>query len=277
MTKVAILIPCHINYEGQIDLLNKCIKSLLEQTKLPESIYISVLFENKIYKKDFVNNILQKYGKIMMPKITFKFSNEQKYQMEHLHNIYSNIDNNYDMFMFCDDDDTYHIERVETFIDAFKYGKDNNLENFGGIREIFKKNNDDPLLEIPEYWAYGICPKCITDFFSFFNGKHYKLLQHKFGDMYFRYYLRKNKKYLNWIAIIDKDEKYNLYKYNINNPNSICGKIEQGVGNTYDNILLNVLDCRSDRQFYTIINKICEKEIKVSFKYIYEFCKSLYK
>jgi hypothetical protein len=36
--------------------------------------------------------------------------------MEHLHNISSNIDNNYDMFMFCDDDDTYHIKRVETLL-----------------------------------------------------------------------------------------------------------------------------------------------------------------
>jgi hypothetical protein len=275
MTRVAILIPCHIQYEGQVDLLDKCIKSLLEQTKLPESVYISVSFENEIYKKDFVNNIFQKYGKITMPKIIFKFSKEQKYQMEHLHNISSNIDNNYDMFMFCDDDDTYHIERVEKFVNAFEYGKDNNIENFGGIREYFKSDND-PILETPEYWAYGIVPNAITDFFTFFNCKNYMLLQHKFGDMYFRHYLRKNKKYLNWVGIVD-DEKYILYKYNINNPNSICGKIEQGIGNTYDNIQLKILDCKTDSQFYNIINKISEKKMKVIFKYIYEFCKSLYK
>jgi hypothetical protein len=275
MTRVAVLIPCHIHYEGQIDLLDKCIKSLLEQTKLPESIYISVSFYNEIYKKDFVNNILQKYGKITMPKITFKFSKEQKYQMEHLHNISSNIDNNYDMFMFCDDDDTYHIQRIEKFVKGFEYGKDNNVEKFGGIREYFKSDND-PSLETPEYWAYGIVPNAITDFFTFFNGEHYKLLQHKFGDMYFRHYLRKNKKYLKWIQLVD-DGTYRLYKYNINNPNSICGKIEQGIGNIYDNVLLKILDCRTDSNFNNIINKISEKKMKVIFKYIYEFCKSLYK
>jgi len=274
MTRVATLIPSHISYEGQIILLDKCITSLLEQTMLSD-IFISVSFENEIYKKDFTNNILKKYGKTTITKITFKFSKEQKYQMEHLHNISCDIDNRlYDMFMFCDDDDTYHIERVETFVNAFNWGKKNNFENFGGVREYFKSDND-PSLETPEYWAYGMVPNAITDFFSFFKGNHYKLLQHKFGDMYFRHYLRKNKKYLNWVGVVE--EKYRLYKYNINNSNSICGKIEQGIGNTYDNVLLEILDCRTDRDFYNIINKISEKEMKVCFKYIYEFCKSLYK
>jgi hypothetical protein len=274
MTRVATLIPSHISYEGQIILLDKCITSLLEQTMLSD-IFISVSFENEIYKKDFTNNILKKYGKITITKITFKFSKEQKYQMEHLHNISCDIDNRlYDMFMFCDDDDTYHIERVETFVNAFNWCKENNFENFGGVREHFKSDND-PSLETPEYWAYGIVPNAITDFFSFFKGNHYKLLQHKFGDMYFRHYLRKNKKYLNWVGVVE--EKYRLYKYNINNSNSICGKIEQGIGNTYDNVLLEILDCRTDRDFYNIKNKISEKEMKDFFKYIYEFCKSLYK
>ena len=73
-----------------------------------------------------------------------------------------------------------------------------------------------------------------------------------------------NKKYLNWVGIVDDDEKYRLYKYNINNPNSICGKIEQGIGNTYDNVLLEILDCRTDSEFYNIINKISEKEMKMN-------------
>ena len=61
--KVAILIPSHIGYKGQIDLLDKCISSLLEQILKPNSIYISVSFENDIYKTSF-KHILQKYGKI---------------------------------------------------------------------------------------------------------------------------------------------------------------------------------------------------------------------
>ena len=73
MTSIAILIPCHIHYEEQIKMVDNCIYSLVKQTKLPNSIYMSVSFENEIYKKDFVKNILQKYGKYTQPKISFKF------------------------------------------------------------------------------------------------------------------------------------------------------------------------------------------------------------
>jgi hypothetical protein len=283
MTRVAILIPCHISYEGQLGLLDKCITSLLEQIKLPKSIYISISFDNDIFKNDF-KNILQKYGRITTPKITFKISKEKKHQMEHLHNISSNIDDNdYDMLMFCDDDDTYHIERVASFVTAFNYGKDNCAEKFGGVREHINLTNDnDPSLEIPEYWCYGIVPNAIIDFFSFFDDKHYMLLQHKFGDLYFRHYLRKNSKYYEWVDIVDKKIGFTLYNYNIKNPNSICGKIDRGIGNIYDNLynnlLTKVLDCRSDSNFDNIMkkNKIYD-EMKYPFKFIYDFCKILYK
>ena len=159
--KVAILIPSHISYEGQIDLLDKCILSLIEQILKPKSIYISISFENDTYKTDF-KSILHKYGRTTNPKINFKISKEKKYQMEHLHNISSNIDvNDYDMLMFCDDDDTYHNDRVAAFINAFNYGKHNSVTgNFGGVREHIKLINDnyndnDLILDTPEYWCYG--------------------------------------------------------------------------------------------------------------------------
>jgi hypothetical protein len=277
MTKVAILIPCHISYEGQFDLLDNCIISLLGQTLKPKSIYVSISFENEIYKTDF-KSILQKYGRITIPRISFRISKEKRHQMEHLHNISSNINDDYDMLMFCDDDDTYHIDRVSAFITAFNHGKNNYPEKLGGVREhINLKNNDDPELEIPEYWCYGIVPNAIADFFSFFKGNYYILLQHKFSDMYFRHYLRKNSKYYNWVGIIDEEFGFTLYNYNINNPNSICGRIERGIGDIGDNILLKVLDCRTEQEFDNIMkkNKIIYK-LKCSFKHIYNFCKLLY-
>ena len=270
MTKVEILIPSHINYEGQIDLLDKCISSLLEQRLKPKSIYISISFENDIYKTDF-KSILQKYGRTTNPKINFKISKEKKYQMEHLHNISSNIDvNDYDMLMFCDDDDTYHQERVSTFVAAFNYGKDNSSENFGGVREYINDNMS------PEYWCYGIVPCVIVEFFSFFKGVNYRLIQHNFGDMYLRYYLCINTtKYSNWIGI---RPALPLYNYNNNNQNSICGKIERGMGNKEDNLLLFVLYCRSDSEFDKFIQEN-KKLYNIDYKtkevliYIYNFCK----
>ena len=62
------------------------------------------------------------------------------------------------------------------------------------------------------------------------------MLKHKFGDMYLRYYLRRNQKYSNWVGVVQDDKM--SYNYNANNPNSICGKIEKGIGDSSDNIFL---------------------------------------
>lgn len=280
MTKVAILIPSHISYKGQIELLDNCMSSLLEQKLKPKSIYISISFENDTYKTDF-KSILQKYGKTTNPKINFKISKEKKFQMEHLHNIYSNNDvNDYDMLMFCDDDDTYQHHRILEFVIAFNYGKDNISENFGGVRECINYDMT-PAKDIPEYWCYGIDPRVIVEFFSFFKGVNYRLLQNKFGDMYFRNYLRENKKYSEWVGVRPPVDS-TLYNYNINNPNSICGKIERGIGNEKWNLLLMVLDCRSDSEFDNFIQQNkklynIDNETKTYLIYIYHFCKILYK
>lgn len=282
MTKVAILISSHINYKGQLNFLDNCIKSLLVQTMIPKSIYISISFENESYKTEF-KTILKKYGEILNPKIIFKISNEKKYQMEHLHNITSNIDvNNYDMLMFCDDDDTYHIQRIEMFVSAFNSGKIMHPEKFSGVRErIILENGFNTYSEFPEYWCYGIVPNAIIDFFNLFNNDLI-LLKHNFGDMYFRHYLSKSKKYYTWIGILDEKIGFTLYNYNIDNPNSICGKIENGIGNKFDNLIIKVLNCNYDNDFH---NMIKDNEIKyninkkdfIVLKYIFDFSKTLYK
>jgi hypothetical protein len=283
MTRVAILIPSHIRYNGQISLLDNCITSLLGQTLKPKSIYISISFENNTYKTDF-ERILQKYGSINETYIHFEISKEKKHQMEHLHTISSYV-NDYDILMFCDDDDTYHTERVARFVRAFSAGK--GFENFGGVREYTELINDyQSGSKTPEYWCYGIVPSLIRDFFYFFKGKHYTLLQHKFGDMYFKQYLCKNSKYNAWVGIIDAKFGFPLYNYNINNPHSICGKIELGkklgIINFYDNLLLKTILCKSDSDFDNIINAYKDiyninKNTIDSMKTTYDVCKLLYK
>jgi hypothetical protein len=264
MTKTCILIPSHINYENQIDLLNECINSLITQT-IAVNIYASVSFKNETYKKEFSEKILLKYGK----SVKFLFSKDQLFQMEHLYKLwFFIIDKKYDMIMFCDDDDTYNITRVKTFINAFECEK-NMKEFISGVTEIVESNN--PECEMPEYWCYGVIPDVLLDFFSHFNGVNYNLLKHKFGDMYLRHYLRKNKKHIHWIGLNIYDKKNRLYYYNINNPNSICGTLN----NTDDQMLLQILDCVDYNEFNSLIKTIDKKYIEV-FKYIYKFCKLLY-
>lgn len=287
MTKIAILIASHINYKNQLELLDNCLKSLIEQTLKPNTIYVSISFDSEIYIMDF-KNILQKYGRMTSPKICFKISKEQKYQMEHLHNIYASVDlNNYDMLMFCDDDDTYHSARVHEFASALNTGKDMHVGNFGGVREIMsgKIQKIDLIKEIPEYWCYGIIPIVLSDFFSFFHGINYTFLQHKFADEYFRHYLRRNSKYKEWIGISIKPQYgFNLYNYNKNNPHSICGKLERGESQDpyEDNLLTWIKECRTESDFNDIIQKNkkiynIDKKLRNTMKMMYDFCQTLYK
>jgi hypothetical protein len=74
---------------------------------------------------------------------------------------------------------------------------------------------------------------------------------------------------------------YSKLNYNITNPNSICGKIEQERGSMLNNILLEILDCSTDDDCWEIINKISRQDGGLAtgkgFFYIYQFCKLLYK
>jgi hypothetical protein len=141
--------------------------------------------------------------------------------MEHLYTL-SLLVGHYDMIMFCDDDDTYLNMRVEKFIEAFSYTKehcDKSGALFGGVRETRNAYNAD---ESPEYWAYGISPSLLSEFFN--RTKTYEdLMHHKFADMYLRNYLKRTGgKSMLFTTFVPDTPGLSMYQYTLNNPNSIC-------------------------------------------------------
>jgi hypothetical protein len=245
-------------------------------------IYVSISFSNSNYKKEFTDTLI-KYG----TTIQFLLSNKQLFQMEHIHKLYKFIkDKEYDLIMFSDDDDTYSKDRVKSFIHAFEVTKTEefnkldsnadkniydvyNVNKVAGVKEI-QKNEDTP-----EYWCYGVKPIVLEEFFRRFQGNE-KLIQHKFGDMYFRLFLRKNKSY-NWVGIDICHHK--LYNYNINNPDSICESIYNNIEESLlNNILLGTLYCKSDKDFDIMIKGSgISPVLKRKYTKIYHFCKYLFK
>lgn len=138
MTKVCIFIPSHINYNGQIDLLYSCLESLISQTNIPD-IYISISFGNDTYKKEFTEKILRNF-----PKPKYLFSKQKLFQMEHIYKLTKNYANNYELIMFCDDDDTYNKNRVQKIVEAYQYGKKYYLGyKIAGFRECIKIPNTE--------------------------------------------------------------------------------------------------------------------------------------
>ncbi len=238
MTKICVFVPTHIYYNNQVNYLSKCLESLLNQTLLPD-IYVSVSFENSNFKLMFTEKILKIYGN----KIKFTFSNNQKYQMEHLYiliQMYLKKNLNYDLIMFCDDDDTYAPNRVDKFISSYKLALSKSTMEIGGVREYINSSNPEDCC--PEYWCYGIKPDIIIEFFNRLCDDMV-LLKHKFADTYFRVYLRRINQYKNfgYVGIISNYENGILYNYNENNPNSICYKVENQLINSIDTIQGNLI------------------------------------
>lgn len=218
--KTAVLIPSHINYSDQIERFDRCLNSLCSQTIIPD-IFVSVSFGNDIYKCEF-STLIRKY-----PTVKFKLSAVQKFQMEHL-KILSVLVTNYDLIMFCDDDDTYLPNRVEIFIDTYREGSVHTDKEFGGVRECTVKEmyGFDSMRgsSFPEYWAYGISPKLLIEFFERMRG-YEDLMAHKFADTYLRHYLRRTKgRNLMFATLLPSDSGDTLYQYTIDNPNSICAR-----------------------------------------------------
>lgn len=274
MTRICVFVASHIYYIGQNDLLFNCITHLINQTVLPQ-VYVSISFENDTFRKEFTNSILRRFT---TPITIFEYSNKKLFQMEHIHKLTNKYANKYDLIMFCDDDDTYDKMRIETFLEGFE--KCSHLKfKIMGVKEVIMAIN--PELTMPEYWAYGLIPEILFEFFTRFEKyNQLNLLQHKFGDLFLRHYLRKthrNSSY-GYITIDVFDKKDILYNYNTNNPNSICATLNN---QTVDEdctckLIYSVLDCNSDHDVEELSKFFKNKITKKAVKTIYEFCKILY-
>jgi hypothetical protein len=285
MIKTCVFVASHISYIGQIDLMFNCLSSLINQTIVPK-IYVSISFENETFKKEFSDIVLRHFPR---PITTFEFSKIKLFQLEHIHKLTKKYAKNYDIIMFCDDDDTYQDIRVEEFIYAFEnYSENDTINIVGGIKEVSMSN--DPNLAIPEYWAYGLVPGTLIKFFNMFESyNQFELLRHKFGDMYLRHYLRKVNKNVSfgYVTIHITNKNKVLYHYNIDNPNSICATLKKQTSKetTISNLILQVLECNNNCEFEKFIEsfergskeEILSSKIKTKFcSHIYRFCQILY-
>jgi len=200
--KICVLIASHINYLEKIELLDNCINSLINQTVKPD-IFISISFENEILRTKFIDNIFNIYT-----NINYTLQDNKTYQIIHYFNLLNKI-KDYNLIMFCDDDDTYNIKRVEEFKRAYIY-----LNNTTKYCDFIIKDGDINNNISPEYWNYSIPYKFLYTFFEIFKNDM-DLLNHFYADIYFAEFLatRNNIKYL-----VIKEFYYN-YNYN---ENSTC-------------------------------------------------------
>lgn len=275
--KVCVIIPSHINYTGQICLLDKCLESLFNQediTTQPD-IYISASFSNKKYKKSF-NDIIKNGRCKGKENVSIRISKIPLYQMEHIQ-VFLPVINDYDLVMFSDDDDLYEKRRISVFVKGYEQITIRKSE-IAGVVEFSEDNRG-----YTEYWRYALKPETLRQFYERMEDSLH-LLKHRYGDYFLGCYLKRKTGLAFVRAFIDDGAKY---LYNVNNPNSILGKHERGLTPTTDALwdvtMLSILsnDLQSECfHFLKFLEYSSPKENGVerleSLEYIRELCKTLF-
>lgn len=161
--RVCVLIASHMRYDGQVSYLHECIAALKAQT-YPCDILLSV------------SGALDETLDEVLNVGVFKHSPNRLYQLEHFHLLRHEVQQ-YDMIMFCDDDDLYELCRVAAFVEAYQL----TFPELGTRTLIVERDGE-------EYWELGVTPFLFEAFWE--RVQDVALLRCTFGDMYLRNFFR---------------------------------------------------------------------------------------
>jgi hypothetical protein len=226
--KTCIIVPSHINNINRTKLLICCLQSLINQTnKIP--IYLSISFStdldktlfNKLIEPNLLNNIL----------ICVLYQKRQTSQFRHIEKVLDYIKNIYQYVMFCDDDDTYEINRVETFMYMIEYGRTCCPKDiiFVGVYESdLQKGNHS--LSFYEYWSYCVNIQFIINFINIIKIHNYDyIIDNNMCDVLFSTYLRHLNEKHSFISTNEKLYNYNINEYSITQINKKNNKIKNSI------------------------------------------------
>lgn len=147
------------------------------------------------------------------------------------------IKDKYKYVMFCDDDDTYDLSRVEKFRIMIQYGFMNIQKDkiFVGVYE--RKLQKSHKIKFYEYWSYCVNIEFIINFINILKNNNYDyIFDNIMCDVLFSSYLRHLDNNHVFVSINEKLYNYNKHK------NSITGRIISSnifINNTLDNFELN--------------------------------------
>lgn len=242
--QTCIIIPSHINNITRIKLLLCCLQSLINQTnKIP--IYLSISFETELDKLLF-NKLIEKNNLLNNIFIFIIYHEEQTSQFRHIEKIINNIKDEYTYIMFCDDDDTYEIERVEKFMNIIEYGCNNCPQNKLFVGAYERNLQETHSIQFYEYWSYCVNIHFIINFINIIKINNYDyIFNNKMCDVLFSTYLRTLDNNHVFVSINEK-----LYNYNKNSYNSITEKISK------NNIVINKIQIKLEINFEIFIQKL---------------------
>lgn len=183
-----IAIASHLSNSKRIKYISECISSLLNQS-MPIHIYLSISFENTTIHMEFLNTMIEN-GLMNNEKLFVIARNEKTPQMRHFYLLMEKL-KQHKWVMFCDDDDTYDVKRVENIIKSI-YVIDKSCSSpdkiFGGIYESHCEK--DHREHRHEYWCYCV-NICIMERFYNSLKDHPDIIDNKCCDVLFGEFLRR--------------------------------------------------------------------------------------
>jgi len=231
VSSFCIAIASHISKPNRITYLQECLRSLISQS-VHITIYLSISFANDTIRDLTLNQLYGDASLVCPEYLNIRVRDRPTSQMRHYLLLFKEITQKHSWIMFCDDDDTYHVDRTSIFIQViFAYLKqieDANAvrdpalpplqlaglyENVSGIAHHTQRH---------EYWCYCIRVSLLERFFNTVEPVT-GILDDRCCDVLLGEYLRR--KSVEWIYV---EVKTPLYNYRVeDNAESITGVIQQ--------------------------------------------------
>lgn len=221
INSACIIVASHISNPKRIKYLIECLESLLRQT-LSISIYLTISFETVEIREQFALTFSENTH-LHNPVINIIIKPTKTPQMRHMQQLLEILKPKHEWVMFCDDDDTYHKERVHTYLQTIVRAL-NEITQYPNKKFVGIYENDEGINHRErrrEYWCYCVRYELLETFITMLL-PYPDILDNKCCDVFFAEYLRRLNDD-NIFAIIPKM----LYNYRQdNNDDSVTGVIK---------------------------------------------------
>jgi len=238
INQFCIIVPSHVSNCERLKYMKDCLQSLLCQSTCIQ-IYLSISFEDNICERCF-DSMMSRHFSHDSNLIIIKRKNKTA-QFRHIMQVYNEYRHKHQWFMFCDDDDTYHMHRVTMFVYSLHFDEDVSEEKiYIGMHDCYY----DIKTAYYEYWAYCLNTKILEPFLKHID--KYNVTDHVYCDCLIVKYIESlmGGKYF----IINT--KLKLYNHNTLE-NSVCGRLKKNM----DKININFSKIQDDESLNKFIGE----------------------
>jgi hypothetical protein len=217
-----VFIASHQSKKERIPFLIQCLESIIYQT-MRVSTYLSISFENEdleIHAKEQINKLHD-----ICSFLNVTYQPTKTAQMKHYQYLSDQFGKNHKWILFCDDDDTYDVNRINHYA-YYLTNATQKLNEDLILAGIYESLDKDHKQQRQEYWTYCVSSTLLKEFYDILL-PHENIINNRCCDVLFSEYLRRKDNHYRFLQV-----KTKYYNYRVeDNSDSITGFIrsKQGV------------------------------------------------